>query len=169
MPDTAQLEKATFGGGCFWCTEAIFEQLTGVQSVVSGYSGGTAANPTYDLVCSGESGHAEVVQITFDPQVIPYADLLEVFWKYRSVIFYHDDTQRKLAEDYKQKLDASGAFSRPIVSQIVPFDMFYPAEKYHQDYYRNNPAQGYCSYIIGPKLEKLRQVFRNKLQPSGVS
>jgi peptide-methionine (S)-S-oxide reductase len=180
MSETTQLETATFGGGCFWCTEAIFEQLVGVASVVSGYSGGTAANPTYELVCSGESGHAEVVQITHDPKVISYAALLEVFWKthdpttlnrqghdvgtqYRSVIFYHDESQRKLAEDYKQKLDASGAFGRPIVTQIVPYETFYPAEDYHQDYYRNNPEQGYCSYVIGPKLEKFRHVFHDKL------
>jgi peptide-methionine (S)-S-oxide reductase len=180
MPETAQLEKATFGGGCFWCTEAVFEELAGVESVVSGYSGGTQANPSYELVCAGESGHAEAVQITFDPRAISYAALLEVFWKthdpttpnrqghdvgtqYRSVIFYHDDSERKLAEDYKQKLDASGAFGRPIVTQILPYEMFYPAEEYHQDYYRNNPEQGYCSFVIGPKLEKFRQVFHDKL------
>jgi peptide-methionine (S)-S-oxide reductase len=180
MSATSQLEKATFGGGCFWCTEAIFEQLAGVSSVVSGYSGGSSTNATYELVCSGESGHAEVVQVEFDPKVVSYAELLEVFWKthdpttldrqghdvgtqYRSVIFYHDDAQRMLAEEYRQKLDASGAFGRPIVTEIVPFESFYPAEEYHQDYYRNNPEQGYCSYVIGPKLQKFKEVFGDKL------
>jgi peptide-methionine (S)-S-oxide reductase len=180
MPETAQLEKATFGGGCFWCTEAIFEQLAGVQSVVSGYSGGKVANPTYELVCAGHSGHAEVVQIAYDPKVVTYDELLAVFWKthdpttlnrqghdvgtqYRSVIFYHDENQRKLAEDYKQKLEASGAFGQPIVTEIAPYETFYPAEEYHQDYFRANPQQGYCSYVIQPKLEKFRQAFGDKL------
>ena len=175
-PGTA---RATFGAGCFWCTEAVFQQLKGVQSVVSGYSGGTVKNPSYQQVCSGTTGHAEVVQITYDPAVISYEDLLEVFWQthdpttpgrqghdigpqYRSVIFYHGAEQKDLAEHYKKKLD--GVFGMPVVTEIVPFTEFYRAEDYHQNYFAENPEQGYCQAIIGPKLEKVKTVFKDKLK-----
>jgi peptide-methionine (S)-S-oxide reductase len=177
----AMLATATFGNGCFWCTEAVFQQLKGVHSVVSGYSGGHVKNPTYRQVCDGTTGHAEVIQITYDPNVVSYDELLEVFWKthdpttpnqqgndigpqYRSVVFYHDDEQRRLAEHYKKELDAAGAFRRPIVTEISPFTEFYPAEDYHQRYYEQNPEQSYCRFVIAPKVEKLRQVFQDKLK-----
>lgn len=175
------LQKATFGSGCFWCTEAVFQQLKGIHSVVSGYSGGATENPTYEQVCSGETGHAEVIQVEYDPAEVTFPELLEVFWQthdpttlnrqgndvgtqYRSVVFYHDEQQRELAEAYKGKLDESGAFDDPIVTEIVPFTRFYPAEAYHQNYYRLNSRQPYCVAIIRPKLEKFRKVFREKLQ-----
>lgn len=178
------LEKATFGSGCFWCTEAIFENLNGVTSVVSGYAGGEADNPSYEAVCSGATGHAEVTQITYDPSIISYDELLEVFWKthdpttlnrqgndegtqYRSVIFYHNDEQKQLAEKYKAELDKSGAWDDPIVTEISAFTKFYPAENYHQDYYVNNPNQGYCAFVIAPKLEKFKKVFKDKLKTQG--
>jgi len=179
----AGLEKATFGSGCFWCTEAVFERLNGVKSVVSGYAGGTVENPTYEEVCSGTTGHAEVTQITYDPSVISYDELLEVFWKthdpttlnrqgndvgtqYRSVIFYHNEEQKELAEKYKEELDKSGAWNNPIVTEISPFTKFYSAEGYHQDYYENNPNQGYCAFVIAPKVEKFEKVFKDKLKKS---
>ena len=175
------MEKATFGSGCFWCTEAVFQNLEGVESVVSGYSGGHIKNPAYREVCEGRTGHAEVVQITYDPDKVSYDTLLEVFWKthdpttlnrqgndvgtqYRSVIYYHDDAQRQLAQEYKEKLDASGAFPNPIVTEISPLDVFYPAEEYHQNYYNNNPGQGYCSFVIRPKVDKFKQVFGDKMK-----
>ena len=175
------LEKATFGSGCFWCTEAVFERLKGVYKVVSGYSGGTVENPTYEQVCTGKTGHAEVTQITYDPKVITYDELLEVFWKthdpttlnrqgndvgtqYRSVIFYHNDEQKRLAEKYKEELNKSGIWDKPIVTEIVPFTNFYPAENYHQNYYDNNPSQPYCSFVITPKVEKFEKVFKDKLK-----
>jgi peptide-methionine (S)-S-oxide reductase len=175
------MKTATFGAGCFWCVEAVYQELKGVKKVVSGYAGGTVKNPTYQQVCTGTTGHAEVAQLTYDPEVVTYPELLEVFWKthdpttlnrqggdsgtqYRSVIFYHDDEQKKLAEEYKAKLDASGAFNSPIVTQIAKLPEFYPAENYHQNYYRSNPNQGYCQFVIVPKLEKFRKVFHDKLQ-----
>ena len=175
------MKKATFGSGCFWCTEAVFQQLEGIASVVSGYSGGHIKNPAYREVCEGRTGHAEVVQLTYDPEVVSYETLLEVFWKthdpttlnrqgndvgtqYRSVIYYHDDEQRQLAQEYKEKLNASGAFSNPIVTEISPLDVFYPAEAYHQNYYNNNPEQGYCSFVVRPKVEKFKQVFGDKVK-----
>jgi peptide-methionine (S)-S-oxide reductase len=171
-------EKATFGSGCFWCTEAIFQQLRGVESVESGYSGGEVANPTYEQVCTGRTGHAEVVQITYDPAVISFDELLKVFWQthdpttlnrqghdvgtqYRSAIFYHNDAQRRTAETYKQQLDASGTFSAPIVTEITPFKNFYPAEDYHENYFRLNPAQSYCVAVIRPKVEKFKKEFKD--------
>ena len=180
-PERQGLATATFGTGCFWCTEALFQQLKGVQSVTSGYSGGKGKNPTYEQVCSGESGHAEVVQVVYDPKVISFVDLLEVFWKihdpttlnqqgndvgtqYRSAIFYHDAEQKKLAEEYKKKLDKSGAFNRPIVTEITPYGEFYSAEKYHQNYFNDNINQGYCQFVIQPKLDKFKQVFKDKLK-----
>lgn len=177
----ANLEKATFGSGCFWCTEAIFERLNGVIDVESGYSGGNVENPTYEEVCTGTTGHAEVTQITYDSSVISFDELLEVFWKthdpttlnkqgndigtqYRSVIFYHNEKQKNLAEKYKTELDKSGAWENPIVTEISPFENFYSAENYHQDYYNNNPKQGYCTFVIAPKLEKFEKVFKSKLK-----
>lgn len=179
--DRLGLATATFGTGCFWCTEALFQQLKGVQSVTSGYSGGKVMNPTYQQVCSGETGHAEVIQVDYDPKFITFVDLLEVFWKthdpttlnqqgndvgtqYRSAIFYHDAEQKKLAEEYKKKLDKSGAFNNPIVTEITAFGEFYPAEKYHQNYFNDNSEQGYCRVVIQPKLDKFKQVFKDKLK-----
>ncbi len=172
---------ATFGNGCFWCTEAVFETLEGVYGAVSGYSGGTVKNPTYKEVCTGRTGHAECTRIYYDPEVIDYADLLQAFFRshdpttlnrqgadvgtqYRSVIFYHDAGQKKLAEEILRELDASGAYPAPIVTQIVAEETFYPAEDYHQSYYANNPEQGYCAAVIAPKLDKFRKVFRDKLK-----
>lgn len=172
-------EVATFGSGCFWCTEAVFQQLKGVKKVVSGYSGGTVKNPTYQQVCGGRTGHAEVIQVTFDPAVVSFAELLEVFWRshdpttrnrqgddvgtqYRSAVFYHSERQRELAERYKQKIDDARVFSSPVVTEITPFTEFFAAEDYHQNYYANNPGEGYCSVIIGPKLEKLKKVFQDR-------
>jgi peptide-methionine (S)-S-oxide reductase len=181
LMNSTEFQKATFGSGCFWCTEAIFENLNGVHSVVSGYAGGHVLNPTYEEVCTGTTGHAEVTQITYDSSLISYDELLEVFWKthdpttlnrqgndvgpqYRSVIFYHNDDQKQLAEKYKSELDKSGAWDNPIVTEISPLTNYFPAEKYHQDYYNNNPNQGYCAFVIAPKLEKFRKVFKDKLK-----
>ncbi|MHB1688414.1 MAG: peptide-methionine (S)-S-oxide reductase MsrA [Ignavibacteriaceae bacterium] len=176
----AQLDTATFGSGCFWCTEAIFERLKGVKSVVSGYSGGAVSNPSYESVCTGTTRHAEVCQIFFDPEEISFDELLKVFWKthdpttlnqqdadvgiqYRSVIFYHNEKQKKLAEHYKKELDKSGAYSLPIVTEITPFNKFYPAEDYHHHYFEKNPYQGYCAFVIAPKIEKFEKAFKEKL------
>ena len=175
------LQLATFGSGCFWCTEAIFQNLTGVEKVESGYSGGKVKNPTYKEVCSGLTGHAEVIQLTFNPSVISFEELLEVFWKthdpttlnrqgadegtqYRSAIFYHTPEQKELAEKYKKKLDASGAFDNAIVTEITPFTVFYKAEDYHQNYYNLNGNVPYCSFVIKPKLEKFKKVFGEKIK-----
>jgi methionine-S-sulfoxide reductase len=176
----SNLEQVTFGSGCFWCTEAVFRELKGVESVESGYSGGRLENPTYEQVSSGLTGHAEVIQVTYDPAVISFTDLLRVFWQthdpttlnrqghdvgtqYRSAVFYHTDAQRKLADEYKQQLDASGTFAAPIVTEITPFKSFYPAEKYHHDYYEQNPGERYCQYVIRPKVEKFRKEFADLL------
>lgn len=176
-----ELQQATFGGGCFWCTEAVFDRVAGVYSVVAGYSGGHLKNPTYKAVSTGKTGHAEVVQITYDPRVISFKDLLAVFWKthdpttpnrqgvdvgpqYRSVIFYHDQDQRRLAEHYKQELADSGAFRAPIVTEIRPLRDFYPAEGYHQDYYERNKREAYCTRVIRPKLAKFARVFPDKVK-----
>lgn len=175
-----QTALATFGNGCFWCTEAIFQQVNGVEKVVSGYAGGKVKNPTYKEVCSGLTGHAEVIQITYDPSKITYAELLEIFWQthdpttlnrqgadvgtqYRSVIFYHTDDQRDLATSYKQKLNQAGAFPNPIVTEISPAPVFYPAENYHQNYFNLNGDAPYCAYVIQPKLDKFKKVFKDKL------
>lgn len=174
-------KTATFGSGCFWCTEAIFERVNGVISVVSGYSGGHVVNPTYKEVCDGTTGHAECTQITFDPSIISYDELLEIFWKthdpttlnrqgndvgtqYRSVIFYHDDEQKQKADYYKQKLTDEKIWDKPIVTEITMFEKFYPAEDYHQEYYENNPNQGYCAFVITPKVEKFEKIFKDKLK-----
>ncbi|TKG89615.1 peptide-methionine (S)-S-oxide reductase [Puteibacter caeruleilacunae] len=176
-----KLALATFGNGCFWCTEAIFQQLKGVEKVAPGYSGGESKNPTYKEVCSGLTGHAEVIQISYNPNEISYEKLLEVFWKthdpttlnrqgadvgtqYRSVIFYHNEEQKKLAEKYMKKLDESGAYDDPIVTEISAFDKFYVAEDYHTNYYNNNKNQGYCRVVIQPKVEKFKKVFEEDLK-----
>ncbi|TGE04560.1 peptide-methionine (S)-S-oxide reductase MsrA [Hymenobacter fodinae] len=175
------MEQATFGAGCFWCVEAVFQNLNGVEKVVSGYTGGKIANPTYKEVCSGLTGHAEVIQITYDPAKITFEELLEIFWKthdpttlnrqgadtgtqYRSAIFYHNEEQRQLAEAYKQKLNEAHAFPNPIVTEIVPLPTFYAAENYHQDYYNQNGQQPYCQFVVKPKVDKVRQVFGHKLK-----
>jgi peptide-methionine (S)-S-oxide reductase len=178
------VEVATFGNGCFWCTEAIFQRVDGVEKVVSGYTGGSVKNPTYKEVCTGLTGHAEAIQITFDPRKISFTELLEIFWQthdpttlnrqgadvgtqYRSAIFYHNDVQKKLAEEYKQKLNAAGAFNKPIVTEITQAVVFYPAENYHQNYYNLNGKAPYCSYVIAPKLEKFEKVFSKKIKKQG--
>jgi peptide-methionine (S)-S-oxide reductase len=179
--ENLNLEQATFGGGCFWCTEAVFERVEGVHSVVSGYAGGTVKNPTYKEVCEGITGHAEVIQINYNPSVVSYDELLQIFFKthdpttlnrqgadagtqYRSVIFYHNDEQKKKADYYKSELDKSDAWENPIVTEISPLTNYYPAEDYHQDYFKNNPNQGYCALVIGPKVEKFEKVFKDKLK-----
>lgn len=179
--NTKSLDTATFGNGCFWCTEAVFQDLEGVMKVTSGYSGGNVKNPTYREVCTGSTGHAECLQILYDPNKISFKELLEVFWKthdpttlnrqgndagtqYRSVVFYHNDSQRALAEKYKKELNASGAYSNPIVTEITPFTEFYPAEDYHQEYFNQHGEEPYCRFVIQPKLEKFRKVFKDKLK-----
>lgn len=186
-PETEQtplppnMKQATFGNGCFWCTEAIFQQLKGVIKVESGYSGGHVKNPAYREVSNGTTGHAEVIQITYDPAVISYPELLEVFWKthdpttlnrqgadvgtqYRSVVFYHDEEQKQLAEEYKEKLDKAGIWKDPIVTEISPYTVFYKAEDYHQNYFNQNGNQPYCRAVIVPKVEKFQQVFKDMLK-----
>jgi peptide-methionine (S)-S-oxide reductase len=174
-------ETATFGAGCFWCVEAIFEELKGVESVTSGYSGGSVENPSYKEVCAETTGHAEVAQIRYDPVLISFDNLLEVFWKthdpttlnqqgadkgsqYRSAIFYHNEEQRNIAEAYKTRLNEEKVYPDPIVTEITKFKAFYPAEDYHQEYYSNNGNAPYCSYVIQPKLDKFRKVFAEKLK-----
>ncbi len=176
-----EMQVATLGSGCFWCTEAFFLKLKGVESVESGYSGGKVKNPTYREICTGMTGHAEVVQVKFNPKEISYEDILEVFWnthdpttlnkqgadegtQYRSVVFYHNDDQKKVAEQYKIQLDKSGTFKNPIVTEITPLSIFYPAEDYHQNYYALNPNQGYCQYVIRPKVEKFNKQYSAKLK-----
>ena len=178
---SANLEVATFGAGCFWCVEALFQTIEGVESVVSGYSGGDVANPTYEEVCTGTTGHAEVCQITYDPSKITYKELLKVFWQvhdpttlnrqgadvgtqYRSVIFYHTEEQKSLAEAYKKQLDESGTWKDPIVTEISPFKNFYKAEGYHQDYYNQNADKPYSAFVIKPKLKKLKMAFKDILK-----
>lgn len=175
------MEVATLGGGCFWCLEAVFKELRGVRSVRSGYSGGVAAHPTYEQVCTGATGHAEVVQVEFDRAQISYRGLLEVFFaihdpttlnrqggdvgpQYRSVIFYHSDDQRTVARDLIAELEAQKVWADPIVTQIEPFQIFYPAEDYHVDYFSRNPDQPYCRLVVGPKVAKFRKQFRDKLK-----
>ena len=178
---TQSYDTTTFAAGCFWCVEAIFEQLDGVITVESGYSGGQVKNPSYKEVCTGTTGHAEVCQIVFDPNVISYIELLEVFWKthdpttlnrqgadigtqYRSSVFYHTDEQRELAEEMKEKLNAAGIWTDPVITEIVPFQVFYRAEDYHQEYYFQNTSQPYCTAVITPKVEKFRKVFASRLK-----
>ncbi|TCD03571.1 peptide-methionine (S)-S-oxide reductase MsrA [Pedobacter psychroterrae] len=179
--EPAKLQKATFGMGCFWCSEAVFQRLNGVTAVRSGYEGGTTANPSYDEVCTGNTGHAEVIEITYDPAKIKYEELLEVFWKthdpttlnrqgadvgtqYRSVIFYHTDEQKAIAEKYKKELNAAKAFPDPIVTGINKASTFYVAENYHQDYFRRNGNAPYCKAVILPKMQKLEKLFKSRLK-----
>ncbi len=180
---TPEREVATLGGGCFWCTEAVFNDLRGVEKVESGYSGGTVANPTYRQVCTGTTGHAEVVQVTFDPKVISFKDILEVFFtvhdpttlnrqgadtgtQYRSAIFYHDEGQKAIARQVIDEISAAKIWDAPIVTQVVPFDAFYKAEDYHQEYFKLNPEQPYCRVVIAPKVAKFREHYREKLKRS---
>ncbi len=179
MPD--ELETATLGAGCFWCVEAVYQDIKGVQNVLSGYSGGRTENPTYEEVCGGATGHAEAVQITFDPAVISFEDIIYIFWRthdpttlnrqgadsgtqYRSVIYHHSDEQKTAAERSKQETDASGLWPDPIVTEISPATTFYTAETYHQDYFRINPDQPYCRMVIDPKMRKFRKQFPEKLK-----
>ncbi len=174
------LELATFGAGCFWCVEAIFQELKGVDKVVSGYMGGEKES-TYKQVCSGETGHAEICQISYDPTIISFKELLEVFWQvhdpttlnrqgadvgtqYRSVVFYNTEEQKNTAEIIKNKLNESGAWENPVITEISPSSTFYPAENYHQDYFNNNSNQAYCKFVIKPKQEKFKKAFKNKLK-----
>jgi peptide-methionine (S)-S-oxide reductase len=175
------LSVATLAGGCFWCLEAVYDELKGVESVESGYSGGQVPNPTYHQVCDGDTGHAEVVQVRFDPSVISYADLLHVFFtihdpttlnrqgndvgpQYRSAIFYHDAEQKRVAEEVIREIEAQKLWNDPIVTEVTPFDKFYIAEAYHQEYFKNNPFQGYCRVVIAPKVTKFRQKFVDRLK-----
>ena len=174
-------EIATFGSGCFWCTEAIFDMIDGVLKVEPGFSGGTTANPTYNQVITGATGHAEVTQITYDPSKVTFQSLLEVFWKthdpttlnrqgadvgtqYRSVIFYHNEQQEMLANKYLKELQEAGIWENPIVTEIAPFVVFYPAEDYHNDYYKNNPTNSYCNFVITPKIKKFEKIFSDKIK-----
>lgn len=179
--NTGKMDTATFGAGCFWCVEAQFQLLDGVISVTSGYMGGEVKNPTYKQVCTGTTGHAEIIQIMYDPNKISYDELLAAFWQahdptqlnrqgndvgtqYRSVIFYHDKNQQELAEKYKKELNASGAWDKPIVTEISPATTFYKAEGYHQNYFNENGSESYCQYVIQPKVEKFKKVFKEKLK-----
>jgi peptide-methionine (S)-S-oxide reductase len=174
-------ELATLGGGCFWCLEAVYDELRGVVDVVSGYSGGHVVNPTYEAVCSQQTGHAEVVQLSFDPTVVSYRELLEVFFtihdpttpnrqgndvgpQYRSVIFYHSPQQKATAEAVMAELEAAGVWGAPIVTELKAFEAFYPAEDYHQEYFKRNPHQPYCSFVVAPKVAKFRQKFYDRLK-----
>jgi peptide-methionine (S)-S-oxide reductase len=181
MAENSANNVATLGGGCFWCLEAVFEQLRGVTKVESGYAGGHTPRPAYEQVCSGSTGHAEVVQVTFDPDTLSYREILDVFFalhdpttlnrqgadvgtQYRSVIFYHTDEQRQIAEERIKELNAAGIWDAPLVTEVVPFQEFYRAEEYHQGYYRSNPRQPYCQAVISPKVAKLRKAFADKLR-----
>lgn len=181
LENNNKTETATFGTGCFWCTEAIFQNVEGVISVTSGYSGSEMKNPTYKEVCSGNTGHAECLNVVYDASKISFDELLEIFWQthdpttlnrqgndvgtqYRSVIFYHNDEQKMLAEKYKDALNKSGAFKNPIVTTLEPFTVFYPAEDYHNDYYNQNGAASYCQFVVKPKVEKFKKAFAGKLK-----
>ncbi len=181
MSQSHKLKKAILAGGCFWCTEAVFSELQGVHSVTSGYIGGTVENPTYKQICTGTTGHAEAVEITYDPAEISYDDLLEIHFRthdpttlnrqgndvgtqYRSAIFTLDDEQHQRATEIITALEAEGVFDDPIVTEVTRAPIFYPAEEYHQDYYKNNPSAGYCQFVIAPKLEKMRKVFKERLK-----
>ena len=184
LENNNKTETATFGTGCFWCTEAIFQNVEGVISVTSGYSGSEIKNPTYKEVCSGNTGHAECLNVVYDASKISFDELLEIFWQthdpttlnrqgndvgtqYRSVIFYHNDEQKMLAEKYKDALNKSGAFKNPIVTTLEPFTVFYPAEDYHNDYYNQNGAAPYCQFVVKPKVEKFKKAFAGKLKKTG--
>ena len=175
------LEIATLANGCFWCTEAIFSIVLGIKSVIPGYSGGKTSNPSYEQVCTGITGHAETVQIEYDPKIISFERILDIFWhthdpttlnrqgndvgtQYRSAIFYHDENQKNIAEKSKKELEKEGVFKNPIVTEIVPFSNFYSAEDYHKEYYENNRSAPYCSFVIDPKIHKLLQKYSNKIK-----
>ena len=179
--DQTRLETATLGGGCFWCLEAVYNELRGVERVISGYAGGHAPNPTYEQVCSGRTGHAEVVQVTFDPESISYREILEVFFtihdpttlnrqgadvgtQYRSVIFFHSPEQEQVAREVMAEVGASGIWRAPLVTQLQPLDRFYPAEGYHQNYFERNPSQPYCQIVIAPKVAKVRERYLARLK-----
>lgn len=181
-PNNQTLSTATLGGGCFWCLEAIFSEVKGIHNVTSGYSGGTVKNPAYREVTTGRTGHAEVVQLEFDPNTISYEQILEIFFhlhdpttlnrqgadigtQYRSAIFYHTPQQQQIAQKVFNRIDASDLWSDPLVTEITPFAVFYPAEEAHQNYYQNNPNQPYCTFVINPKIGKLRKLFKDKLKP----
>lgn len=181
MTVNAKNEKATLGAGCFWCVEAVFDQLNGVENVQSGYSGGHIKNPAYKEVCTGRTGHAEVVQITYNPEVISFEEILEVFWtvhdpttlnrqgadvgtQYRSAIFYHNEQQKEIAEAYIKQLDAAATFDNPIVTEVTKFENFYPAENYHNNYYEHNGDQPYCRMVVRPKVNKFQKRFKDKLK-----
>jgi len=181
MAENNGLKLATFGAGCFWCVEAIFQRIEGVEKVISGYAGGHIKNPSYKEVCQGTTGHAEVCQLSYDPAKVSFEELLEVFWQthdpttlnkqgndvgtqYRSVVFFHNDVQKKLAEKYKDKLIAAKVFDNPIVTEINAYDKLYIAENYHQNYFNDNGSQPYCSFVIQPKIEKFKKVFKDKLK-----
>jgi len=183
---SCQLEKAVLGGGCFWCTEAVFLELKGVTKVESGYSGGTVPNPSYQQVCTGSTGHAEVVQVTFDPSIISYEELLRIFFtvhdpttlnrqgadvgtQYRSIILYQSPEQRSTAERVIGEINKSGIWDHPIVTQLEAFQAFYPAEEYHRDYFKNNPRQPYCQVVIAPKVRKFREHYLEKLKQTSVA
>lgn len=182
----ARTDTATLGAGCFWCVEAVFQQLNGVLKVSSGYSGGHVANPTYEQVCEKNTGHVEVAQIIFDPAIISYDELLEVFWQthdpttlnrqgndagpqYRSVVFYHNASQKEKALFYKEQLNKSGAWKDPVITEVEPLMNFYVAEDYHQNYYLNNGSQPYCYFVIRPKMDKFEKVFKDKLKKNNQS
>jgi len=173
-----KIEKATLAGGCFWCLEAIYKKVKGVKEVIPGYSGGQTNNPTYEQVCSDTTGHAEAIQISFVPDLISYAEILEIFWEihnpttfnrqghdigsqYRSAIFYHNEEQKKIAEKSKQDLRDANIWSDPVVTEIVPYNEFYPAEEYHKNYFQNHPENGYCQLVVRPKVEKFKKKFQD--------
>ena len=175
------LEIATLANGCFWCTEAIFSRVKGIKSVIPGYSGGSTSNPSYEQVCTGITGHAEAIQIEFDSKIISFEKILDIFWhthdpttlnrqgndvgtQYRSAIFYHDDNQKNIAEKLKKELEKEDVFKNPIVTEIVPFSKFYPAENYHKEYFENNRNAPYCSFVIDPKIQKLLQKYSDKIK-----
>ena len=183
--NSTKLERATLGGGCFWCLEAVYQQIQGIQSVVSGYAGGAQPNPSYESICTGTTGHAEIVDIQFDPQVISFRDLLEIFFvihdpttlnyqgndhgtQYRSVIFTHSDEQAKIAHEVVQELEDSKIYANPVVTQIEPAPTIYPAEDYHQNYFQQHPYQGYCAAVVAPKLAKFRAKFKSLIAPQYV-
>ncbi len=180
-PSNQTIDTATFGAGCFWCVEAVFQRLEGVKSIKSGYAGGTVKNPSYKEVCNGTTGHAEVCQIIYDKTKISFGELLEVFWKthdpttlnqqgndfgtqYRSVIFYHNAEQKELAEKYKKQINDEKAYPNPVITEITPFTNYYPAEDYHQNYFNQNGSQSYCKYVIQPKVEKFEKIFKSKMK-----
>jgi peptide-methionine (S)-S-oxide reductase len=179
--ETESLEVATLGGGCFWCLEPIYDELKGVTDVVSGYSGGTVANPSYEEICTGRTGHAEVIQVTFDPKVVSFREVLQLFFtfhdpttlnrqgadvgtQYRSVVFYHNTEQKSITEEVMREIEGAKIWKGPIVTEVTPLGVFYPAEEYHQEYFHRNPRQSYCQVVIAPKVAKFRKQYTDKLK-----